>query len=848
MPNFQKVNTSKYGYNTLWAATLICCWFIGAFQVAHSQSNEPHITWQHTQETASWQVGYCADIQVENLGPASVQWQIEVPDELGNIVWLNEYYALGPAINSKGPYQFRGLNPLAVNDSVTFEYCVDNAPYPGDGTGGSVGDDDPCQQESDAEFCQRFNAECGTLVKIDNCGLERRVENCGECVGSESCGGGGEVNRCGHTDDTHPYITWQHTQETASWQVGYCADIQVENLGPASVQWQIEVPDELGNIVWLNEYYALGPAINSKGPYQFRGLNPLAVNDSVTFEYCVDNAPYPGDGTGGSVGDDDPCQQESDAEFCQRFNAECGTLVKIDNCGLERRVENCGECVGSESCGGGGEVNRCSSGSAQDLYDYHSVLEKSILFYEAQRSGKLPQNNRIMWRGDSALNDQGCHGAFAGIAAECDDLTGGWYEAGNNMKFNFPKASTVTFLTWGIIEFEESYLADEQMKSALEQIKWETDYMLKASIHVDNNFLWAQVGVPDIDFAWWGRPEDMTMPRDAFFIDADSPGSDLAGEYAAALASAAIMFARHEQNYPQYNGYAEQLLNRAIDSYAFAEKYRGLYHHADIPNAAEWYQSSSYYDELAWAAAWLYKATGNNEYLEDAHDFYDSASCPDLLEFSWDDKCPGVSILLSTLTDGSKQQKYMASSEKFLTYWLPPEPGDESGHIPYTKGGLAFYGPWGSLAYASNAAFAALLYREHLLSIAGHDNDPMLQKLLNFGMQQINYILGDMGHSFVVGFGIDPPQRPHHPASSCPTDEIPCMKYCENNSNCENAINPGLNPQELYGAVVGGPEDLNDTWIDDRMNYITNEVSVTYNASFQGAIAGIIKNKENLEN
>jgi hypothetical protein len=38
------------------------------------------------------------------------------------------------------------------------------------------GDDDPCQQESDAEFCQRFNAECGTLVKIDNCGLERRVE------------------------------------------------------------------------------------------------------------------------------------------------------------------------------------------------------------------------------------------------------------------------------------------------------------------------------------------------------------------------------------------------------------------------------------------------------------------------------------------------------------------------------------------------------------------------------------------------------------------------------------------------------------------------------------------------
>lgn len=43
----------------------------------------------------------------------------------------------------------------------------------------------------------------------------------------------------------------------------------------------------------------------------------------------------------------------------------------------------------------------------------------SILFYEAQRSGKLPANNRIPWRGNSALSD----GSDVGI-----DLTGGWYD------------------------------------------------------------------------------------------------------------------------------------------------------------------------------------------------------------------------------------------------------------------------------------------------------------------------------------------------------------------------------------------------------------------------------------
>ena len=52
-------------------------------------------------------------------------------------------------------------------------------------------------------------------------------------------------------------------------------------------------------------------------------------------------------------------------------------------------------------------------------YNLNEVLEKSILFYEAQRSGKLPAGNRIPWRGDSALNDRGSNG---------EDLTGGWYD------------------------------------------------------------------------------------------------------------------------------------------------------------------------------------------------------------------------------------------------------------------------------------------------------------------------------------------------------------------------------------------------------------------------------------
>lgn len=38
-------------------------------------------------------------------------------------------------------------------------------------------------------------------------------------------------------------------------------------------------------------------------------------------------------------------------------------------------------------------------------YDYGDALIKSLLYFEAQRSGKLPSNQRVQWRGDSALND-----------------------------------------------------------------------------------------------------------------------------------------------------------------------------------------------------------------------------------------------------------------------------------------------------------------------------------------------------------------------------------------------------------------------------------------------------------
>jgi hypothetical protein len=60
----------------------------------------------------------------------------------------------------------------------------------------------------------------------------------------------------------------------------------------------------------------------------------------------------------------------------------------------------------------------CTRLAAGGDFDYGCVLGAAIMFYEAQRSGKLPAGNRIPWRGNSGLQDKAPNGA---------SIVGGWY-------------------------------------------------------------------------------------------------------------------------------------------------------------------------------------------------------------------------------------------------------------------------------------------------------------------------------------------------------------------------------------------------------------------------------------
>merc|ERR1712038_133278 len=245
-----------------------------------------------------------------------------------------------------------------------------------------------------------------------------------------------------------------------------------------------------------------------------------------------------------------PCLDTKPANWC---NAKCNTEKKCSkkkNC-KSKCQQTCGLCE-EVTEGPTGPTTTRAPGSCERSakYDYAEVLDKSMLFYEAQRAGPLPANNRIPWRGDSNLND---------------DPVGGYYDAGDFLKFGFPMAHMTTQLAWGAISFQQGYENACQLEYIKETIKWATDYFIDAN-RLPNEFI-GQIGAGDADHGYWGRAEDMNMNRPVYSVSPSKPGSDLAGETAAALAAASIFYKNTGDA-----AAADEALDNAKELFEFADK------------------------------------------------------------------------------------------------------------------------------------------------------------------------------------------------------------------------------------------------------------------------------------
>jgi hypothetical protein len=423
-------------------------------------------------------------------------------------------------------------------------------------------------------------------------------------------------------------------------------------------------------------------------------------------------------------------------------------------------------------------------------YKYGEALQKSILFYKANRLGDLPDDYILPYRTDAAMTD----GQDVGL-----DLTGGWADAGDGVKFGHPMAYAAAQLGWAVYEYRDAFEKSGQLDDILDEIKWATDYFIKA--HPSADEFYYMCGYGESDHSVWVPHEllEYLTERTSFKVDPSKPGSDVAGQTAAALAIASIIFE------PTDPDYAATCLTHAEELFEFADTYRGF---NPLDN---FYRSGSYVDDLAWGAIWLYYKTEDDTYLEKAQSYIPTTSLGGHHTHCWDDVSYGVAVKLAQATGNSE---YAAAVEKNLDWWVP------NGGLNYTPGGLAWLSQWGSLRYASTAAFLAFVW-------ADDANVGTLEKkdtYREFAESQINYALGDnpRNGSYLVGFGENAPEHPHHRTAHGSWVSIPEV--------------PSFHRHILYGALVGGP-DSSDGWEDDVTDYTLNEVACDYNAGMVGSLA-----------
>ena len=484
--------------------------------------------------------------------------------------------------------------------------------------------------------------------------------------------------------------------------------------------------------------------------------------------------------------------------------------------------------------------------------DFARALQYSIYFYDANMCGTgVSENNRYAWRGDCHTYDaqvplkpmednvgtnlsQSFIDKYASVLDPDGDgyvdVAGGFHDAGDHVKFGMPENYAASTVGWGYYEFRDAYVKTGQDDHVETILRYFNDYLMKCTFLDDNGEVVAhcyQVGDGDIDHAYWNSPEVDKMARPAFFLTGDKPQTDYVASAAASLAINYLNFKDTDEEY------AEKSLKYATALFDFAMSHeKELSDNGDGPKA--YYNSSKWEDDYCWAAAWLYKITGDHKYLEEIFPNYDYYAAPCYV-YCWNDMWGGVQCILGEISmdkpakegehvypDFIEEFKVAAGKSPYeeMNCWASVAKAVDT----YMTGGVGTITPvgyfwlntWGSARYNTAAQLIALVYDKY------NNNGP--GKYSEWAKGQMEYLMGKnpMERSYIVGYNENSVKYPHHRAASGLT-------------KCED---PDPHRYVLYGALAGGP-DADDKHNDITSDWIYNEVTIDYNAAFVGASAGL---------
>ncbi|MDE5770612.1 MAG: glycoside hydrolase family 9 protein [Ruminococcus sp.] len=433
--------------------------------------------------------------------------------------------------------------------------------------------------------------------------------------------------------------------------------------------------------------------------------------------------------------------------------------------------------------------------------NYYEALAMSLYFFDSNACGTGITDGPLTWRGDCHTYDaEASVGSLdSSLKSVVDpdgdgkiDVSGGWHDAGDHIKFNLTIGFGLSSL--GMSEyFNEGIYQKAGARDHLEyEMRWGADYLMKTTYLDDSGNVAAIAHVVadgNTDHSFWTSPEVQTYDRPVYWLTASKNNSAVCGEMACGLLASAYVL---KDSDPAYSAECIKYAKAIID---FGTKHKGN----ETGGLGGFYGTDSMCeDEMALASAWLYilgegpkpTLTPNSGQYNGIYDYY---------LYSWDKVWQGYAALM-----------YKATGDNVFAEELKFELNNQGG---LSEGKYNADG-WGASRYNCAKQMDSYL-------IANGDPDSSYAKGAKY---QMDTILGNnnTGYSFLIGYGNNWPTHIHHRAANPGGDGV------------TSAQNPEAKYTN-YGMLVGGLDGSGYEDHADRYQY--TEGALDYNGCFAIACA-----------
>jgi hypothetical protein len=465
--------------------------------------------------------------------------------------------------------------------------------------------------------------------------------------------------------------------------------------------------------------------------------------------------------------------------------------------------------------------------------DYKKAIWMTTRFYGGQRSGSNNWllNNHLPGGVPAALRGQ----AFIGDVDGTYDISGGWHDCGDHVKFGQTQFYSAYVLLKGYSEFpagyDDKYTPDYAgyiaggnwtyegtnhdpncIPDVLDEMKHETDFLIKCTPNATTFYY--QVGDGNPDHMQWVTAVKMqtNSVANGGQIRSVYKNPDDGSMPALCAATLALMSRLYQ---PYDAAYAATCLTHAQYAYTYAKARTNTV--ADANGGSFYGSNNSRLPNWATMCAELYWTTGTAAYQTEALSYAASINATAGWSFDYDNNNEIALYNLAKLGNATATTRF---NTKITTDYIAA--GKRNAQGVYNDYG----GGWGALRYNAIASFMIALYSKL--------NNDVSAGVLTPLYKDIDYIMGSNSNkrSYIVGFvpaaggPYVAPQYPHHRNVYLRDD---------NPSNATVLTIPAKNQQ--FGALVGGKRDA--TYTDDRSDYVNSEVCIDYNACLVGALGFI---------